>query len=114
MDEDGYSSSGVWNIRSDISLEDVVFQFNTGTNFKCDCVIGFSVALLVYIGIWNKLRIYRVPPDPVRWSCRGLGFLWRAFMFNWMLWTKNYFKVSHSNQVNDPSNMKLKTSLMNF
>ena len=35
-------------------------------------------------------------------------------MLNWMLWTKNEFKVSHSKQVNAPSNMKLVTPLMNF
>ena len=35
-------------------------------------------------------------------------------MLNCMLWTKNDFKVSHRKQVNDPSNMKLVTSLMNF
>ena len=35
-------------------------------------------------------------------------------MLNWMLWTKNEFKVSHRKQVNYPSNMKLGTSLMNF
>ena len=47
------------------------FQFITRINFKWDYVIGRSVALLVWIGIWTKLIIYRVPPDPVRWSCRG-------------------------------------------
>ena len=35
-------------------------------------------------------------------------------MLNWMLWTKNDFKVSHRKQVNAPSNMKLVISLMNF
>ena len=58
------------------------FQFITGVNFKWDYVIGSSVALLVWIGLWNKLRIYRVPPDPVRLSCRGFGFIWRALMLN--------------------------------
>ena len=35
-------------------------------------------------------------------------------MLNWMLWTKNDFKVYHINKVNAPSNMKLVESLMNF
>ena len=78
------------------------FQFITGITFKWDYVIGRSVALLVWIGLWIKLRIYRVLPDPVRWYCRGFGFLWRVFMLNWMLWTKNDFKVSHRKQVNAP------------
>ena len=42
------------------------FQFSTGINFKWDYVIGRSVALLVWIGLWNRLRVYRVPPYPVR------------------------------------------------
>ena len=75
------------------------FQFITGITFKWGYVIVRSVALLVWIGLWNKLRIYRVPPDPGRWSCRGFGFLWQAFMLNWMLWTKKtsrYFTGSKS------------------
>ena len=90
------------------------FQFITGVTLKWDYVIGCSVSLLVWIGLWTKLRIYRVPPDPVRWSCRGFGYLWRALMLNWMIWTNNVFKVSHRKQFNAPSNIKLVTSLMNF
>ena len=90
------------------------FHFITGITFKWDYLIGRIVALLVCIGLWTKFRMYRVPPDLVRWSCRGFGFLWRAFMFNWVLCTNNYFKVSHRKQANAPSNMKLVTSLMNF
>ena len=85
MDEDGCGSSGVWNIRSDINLKMWFFQFITGITFKWYYFIGRSVALLVWIGLWTKLRIYRVPPDPVRWSYRGYGFLWQAFMLNWTL-----------------------------
>ena len=90
------------------------FQFITGITSKWDYVIGRSVDLLVWIGLWNKLRIYRVPPDPVRWSCRGFGFIWQTFMLNWMLGTNNYLKMFHRKQVNDTSNMKLVTSLMNY
>ena len=60
-------------------------QFITGITFKWYYIIGRSIALLVWIGLWTKLRIYRVPPDPVRWSCRGFGFLWQEFMLSWML-----------------------------
>ena len=90
------------------------FQFITGITLKWDYIIGRSVALLIWIGLWTKLRIYKVPPDPVRWSCRGFGFLWRAFMLNWMIWTNNDFKLSHRKQVNASPNMKLVTSFMNF
>ena len=50
------------------------FQFITGITFKWDYVIGKFFALLLWIFLWTKLRIYRVPPDPVRWSCRVLDF----------------------------------------
>ena len=90
------------------------FQFITGITFKWDYVIGRSVALLVWIGLWTKSIIYRVPPDSVRWSCRGFGFIRRALMLNWMLWTKNGLKIFHRKQENTPPNMKLVTSLMNF
>ena len=114
MDEDGCGSSGVWHIFSDISLDDVVFQFINGINFKWDYVIWKIISLLVWIGLWKKMIIYSVPPNPVRWSCQGFGFLWQAFMLNWMLWTNNDFKVSHRKQVKATSNMKLVTSLIKF
>ena len=90
------------------------FQFITGITFKWYYVIWSSISLLVCIFLWNKLKIYIVPPDPVRWYCRGFVFLWQVFMLNWMICTKNDFKLSHSNQVKTPSNIKLVTSLMNF
>ena len=90
------------------------FQFITGITFKWDYVIGRSVTLLVWIGLWTKLRIYRVPPDPVRWSCRGFVFIWQAFMLNWMLWTNNDLKIFYRKQFNAPPSRKLVTSLMNF
>ena len=114
MDEDGRGASGVWNICSDISLDDVVISVYYWDYLQWDYLIGQSVALLVWIGLWTKLRIYRVPTDLVRWSCRGFGFIWRAFMLNWMLWTKNDLKIFHRKQVNDLNNMKLVTSLINF
>ena len=61
------------------------FLFINGIAFKWDHVIWCSIALLVWIGLWIKLRIYRVPLDPVRWSCRFFGFLWRSLMLDWML-----------------------------
>ena len=90
------------------------FQFITGIYFNLDYVIGWSVALLIWIGLWTKLRIYRVSPDPIRWSCRGFGFLWRAFMLNLMLWTKNDLNIFHRKHYNVSPNMKLVTSLINF
>ena len=71
------------------------FQFITGITFKWDYFIWRSISLLVWIGLWTKLRIYRVPLDPIRWSCRVFGFLWWVLMLTWMLWTRNDFKISH-------------------
>ena len=78
------------------------FQFISVITIKWDYVMGRNVALLVWIGLWTNLRIYRVPPDPVIWSCRGSGFLWRVFIFNWMLWTKYDFNPYHRKRANAP------------
>ena len=85
MDKNGCGSSGVWNIRSDVSLDDVFFQFITWIAFNQDYVMWRIIYLLAWIGLWNKLRIYRVPPNLVRWSCQGFGYIWRAFMLIWII-----------------------------
>ena len=61
------------------------FQFFTGITFKWDYMIWRIIDMLLWISLWTKLIIYRVPLDPIRWYCRGFGFLWRAFMLKWML-----------------------------
>ena len=103
-----------WTFTQTFHLTMWFFRFINGIAFKWYYVMWRIIALLVWIGLWIKLRIYLVPSDPVRWYCRGFGFIWRAFMLNWMLWTNNYFKVSHRKQFNAPSNMKLVKSVMNF
>ena len=45
------------------------FWFITGITSKWDYVLWCIIVLLVWIDIWTKLRIYKVPPDPVKWSC---------------------------------------------
>ena len=90
------------------------FQFINGINFKWDYVMWSIIVMLVWIGLWTKLSIYKVPSYPVRWSCQGFGYLWQAFMVIWMLGSKNVLKVSHRKKVNYPSNMKLGTSLISF
>ena len=90
------------------------FQLITGIFFKWGYVLWYIISLLVWIGLWTKLTIYRVPSDPFIWSCRGFGYLWKAFILNWMVWTKNNLKVSHRKKVNSTSNKKMVTSLMNF
>ena len=82
--------------------------------FKWDCVLCRVIGMMVWIGLWTKLRIYRVPPDPVIRSCWGFGSLWLSFMMSWMILSNNKLKVSHRKQVNAPSYSRLKTSLMKF
>ena len=77
-----------------------LFEFINGIAFKWYYMMWCIIDLLVWIGLWNKLIICRVSPEPVRWSCQGFGFLWQAFRMNWMLLTKNDHKVSHRKQVN--------------
>ena len=90
------------------------FLFITGIDFNWYYVLWCIIYLLVWICLWNKFSIYKLPPDPFRCYCLGFGYIWRAFMLIWMLGSNNDLKVSHSMQVNSPSNMKLATSLMNF
>ena len=51
------------------------FHFITRINFRWDYVLWSIIDLLMWIGIWTKLIIHRVPSDPVRWSFRGFGSL---------------------------------------
>ena len=54
------------------------FQFITGITFNWYYLIGRSVSLLVWIGIWNRLISYRVPLNSVRWSYQIFRFLWQV------------------------------------
>ena len=91
-----------------------LLHFITGITFKWYYVIWRSIALMVWIDISTKLRIYRVSPDPIRWSCKCFWFIWKVFVPNWKLWAKNYFKVYQWKQFKAPLNMKLVKSLMKF
>ena len=42
------------------------FQFISEVALKWDYVMWCIIALVLWIGLWAKLRIYRVPLDPVR------------------------------------------------
>ena len=52
-----------------------LFTFINGITSKWYYFLCSIVYLLVWIGIWTKLMIYRVPPYPVRWYCRGFVYL---------------------------------------
>ena len=70
--------------------------------------------MLLWIGLWKKLRIYKVPIDPFRWSCQDFVSLWIALMITWMPRSKNDLKLYQRNQVNASPNIKLVTFLINF
>ena len=72
-----------------------LFRFITGITFRWDCVLWHIVIIMVWIILWNKLRIYRVPPDPFKCSCWGFVSLWQSFMMIWMLLSNKYYSVSH-------------------
>ena len=57
-----------------------LFQVITGINFRCENLLCRSVSLLMWIGIRKIIFIFREPPDPYNWSCRGLGFIWSVSM----------------------------------
>ena len=66
------------------------FQFINGIAFKCDYALWCLIDMMHWIGLRTKFSIYEVPPDPVKWSCPGFGYLWRALILSWMLWYNNY------------------------
>ena len=74
-----------------------LFRFITGIDFNWYYMMWRIIALLIWINLRTKWRIYRVPPDPVRWSCQVFGSLWKVFMMSWMILFKNKLKVSHRN-----------------
>ena len=69
-----------------------LFQFITRITFNCYYALWCIIDLLVWIGIWTKLRIYKVPSYPFRWSCRSFGSLWRPFTIIWMLGSSKNLK----------------------
>ena len=72
-----------------------LFNFINGINFRWDYFLWRVVDTMVWVGILNTLRIYRVPPDPVKWSCRDSIYLCQAFRTMWMLPYNKYINMSH-------------------
>ena len=66
MDEDGCGSSGVWKIHSINPLECVVISVINRITFKWYYVLWYIIDLMMWIGICNKLRVYKVPPRPIQ------------------------------------------------
>ena len=52
-----------------------IFQFVTGITFSWEGVMWWIVAIFVWIGLWNQLRIYMVPTDLIK-LFDGFGSNW--------------------------------------
>ena len=83
-------------------------------NLKWDYVLWLIVSLLVWIGIWTKLMIYRVPTEPVKQYFQGFGYLWIFFIVVWMILSKKDLNISCREQRYAPSDVRLDISLMAF
>ena len=80
MDEDGCGSVGVSNIYQILLFKMWLSKFINGIASMWDCVLWCIVSLLVWIGIWKKMKMYRVPPYPIKWYCQGFGYICISFM----------------------------------
>ena len=72
------------------------------------------VALLVWIGLWGKFRIYRVPLDQVTGSCQFYGYIWHTFIIICIQMPNKGISVSHKNQCHDNSYVMLTASVVDF
>ena len=61
------------------------FQFIPRIDFRWYYVLLYIVALLVWSGLWTKLRIYMVPPDQGNWCCKGFVSLCQEFVIMCMI-----------------------------
>ena len=91
-----------------------LFQFITDISFRWEYLMWRIFALLRCIGIWAKLRIYRVPPDPVKSYCRVFGYLWQAFILMWILFSNNDLKVYQMNSLCASSDVRLLESMVDI
>ena len=114
MEEDGFSFSRAWKNSNMFHLTIWFFQFITGITFRWYYVLWCIFTLMMWIGVSTKLRIYRVPPYPIKWSFRGFGYLWLALILMLMLMYKKYLGVSHRNKCYSPSDVRFVTYLVDF
>ena len=82
---------------------------------------GQTYDLKTRVDIWTSMDVVLVEYGKfahkfhlTMWFFQFIASICRALILNRMIWTKNYFKVSHRKQVNSPSNIKLVTLLKNF
>ena len=85
MYEYGCVSAGVWNIYHIIYLTLWLSRFINGIYSMWDYVLWCLVFLLMWIGIWKKLMMYRVTPYPIKWYCQGFGYRCISFMIIYII-----------------------------
>ena len=85
----------IWTSIYVVPVEYVIFI--TRINFIWDFVLWIIVALLFWIDLWTKLRIYRVPPGPFKWSCQGF-FSVSTINNDVDIFSENELNASHRNQ----------------
>ena len=74
-DKDGCGSVGVWNIYHNIWFTMWFCQFINCIAFRWYYVLWCIVSILMWIGILEKLKMYRVPPYPIKWYCQGFVYI---------------------------------------
>ena len=88
-------------------LEIWFFQFINGINLMWDYVLWNILDVLVWIGLWKFLRIYRVSPYPLKWYCWGFVYMWQEFTMIYMILPNKYLSLSLRNKYYSPSYVSL-------
>ena len=73
----GCGSGRIYNCFPGVPFYNVVVRFITWITFKWEYFICRIATLMVWIVICTKLRVYKLPLEPVKFSCQGFGVLWR-------------------------------------
>ena len=114
MDEYGCGSIGLWNIYYIIYLTLWLSRFINGIASMWDYMLWCIVSLLMWTGIWKKLRMYRVNPLQIKWYCQGFGYRCISFMIIYIIIPKIGLSLSHRRQYYAPSYVSFITYLMYF
>ena len=94
MEEDRWCSVGVWNIYHIIYFTMWLSHFINAIDFRWYYVLWCIFSLLVWIGIWKKMMMFRVPTYPINWYCRDFGYIHIPFMMIYILIPKKGLSLS--------------------
>ena len=68
----------------------------------------------MWIGIREKLMMYRVPPYPIKGYSQGFGYICISFMMIKIIIPKKGLSLSHRKQYYSPSDVRVMNYLMYF